>query len=69
MFTHMSLANRLQSVDTPSISLSDLHHLSERTAPNNFKKLKGVDGKGWTLGQRIEPHSFGIQMMLTIDGR
>jgi hypothetical protein len=54
----MSLANRLQSVDTPSIPLSDLHHLSKRTTPNNFKKLKGIDGKRWTLGRRIRRDSF-----------
>jgi hypothetical protein len=54
----MGLANCLQSVDTPSIPLSDLHHLSERTTPNNFKKFKGIDGEGWTLRQRIKSHSF-----------
>ena len=42
----MSFSNRLESIDSRSVLLPDLHDLSEAAFADDFKQLELIDGHG-----------------------
>ena len=48
----MSLADGLECVDAPCVSLADLHNFAKRAPSDDFEQLKRVDCQGLMLEKK-----------------